>query len=389
MKAVVCQEGQLSVVERDEPRPGRGQLLVDVTRCGICGSDLHARQHSDAVADIAEDFGYSGLMRSRHEVVFGHEFCGVVVDHGPKTRKKIKSGTPVVAVPFLRGADGEVHLTGLSPHAPGAYAERMLVEQSLAMPVPNGLQPELAALTEPMAVAWHAVRRGEVGKKTVAIVIGCGPIGLAVICMLKAQGVRRVIASDFSAARRALASRCGADVVVDPAAGSPYEDLGRHGYLVQAPDAFELAVGGMEKLRRLPLPWEPIYRAAEAVGVAKPKGPVVFECVGLPGVIDQIVAAVPMATRVVVVGVCMEDDRFRPAMAINKEVDLRFALGYTPIEYRDALHMLAEGKVDPAPLVTGAVGLEGVDDAFAALGDAELHAKILIDPKSATSSVPR
>jgi threonine dehydrogenase-like Zn-dependent dehydrogenase len=381
MRAVVCKQAELSVVEREDPTPGRGQLLVDVTRCGICGSDLHARHHADAVADVAEEFGYSGLMRSGHEVVFGHEFCGVVVDHGPKTRKKIKAGTPVVAVPFLRAPDGNVHPTGLSPHAPGAYAERMLVEQSLAMPVPNGLRPELAALTEPMAVAYHAVRRGEVGKKTVAIVIGCGPIGLAVICMLKAQGVRRVVASDFSAARRALATRCGADLVVDPAAESPYGGLDRHGYLVRAPDLFELAVGGMEKLRRLPLPWEPVYRAAEAIGAAKPKGPVVFECVGLPGVIDQIAAAAPMATRVVVVGVCMEGDRFRPAMAINKEIDLRFVIGYTPLEYRDTLHMLAEGKVDPAPLVTGTVGLDGVDDAFAALGDAERHAKILIDPK--------
>jgi threonine dehydrogenase-like Zn-dependent dehydrogenase len=233
------------------------------------------------------------------------------------------------------------------------------------------------------------VRRGEVGKRTVAIVIGCGPIGLAVVCMLKAQGVRRVVAADFSATRRALAARCGADLVVDPAAESPYAGLDRHGYVVKAPELFEMAVGGMEKLRRLPLPWEPVYRAAEAIGAAKTQGPVVFECVGVPGVIDQIVAAAPMATRVVVVGVCMEGDRFRPAMAINKEVDLRFVIGYTPIEYRDTLHLLAEGKVDPAPLVTGTVGLDGVDDAFSALGDAERHAKVLIDPKSSVASISR
>jgi threonine dehydrogenase-like Zn-dependent dehydrogenase len=307
-----------------------------------------------------------------------------VVDHGPKTRKRIKIGTPVVALPFMRGDDGEVHLTGLSQHAPGAYAEQVVVEQPLAFPVPNGLRPELAALTEPMAVAWHAVRRGEVGKRTVAIVIGCGPIGLAVICMLKARGVRRVVAADFSPARRELALRCGADVVVDPAVDSPYKDLDQRGYLTSAPETLELALGSMDKLRRLPLPWEPVYRAAAAAG-AEPHGPVVFECVGVPGVIDGIISAVPMATRVVVVGVCMEEDRFRPAMAINKEIDLRFAFAYTPIEFRDTLHMLAEGKVDPAPLVTGTVGLDGVDDAFAALADPERHAKILIDPHLTSS----
>jgi threonine dehydrogenase-like Zn-dependent dehydrogenase len=78
----------------------------------------------------------------------------------------------------------------------------------------------------------------------------------------------------------------------------------------------------------------------------------------------------------------MEPDRIRPAMAVNKEIDLRFVVGYTPLEFRDTLHMLAEGKVDATPLVTGTVGLPGVDAAFDALGNPEKHAKILIDPSS-------
>ena len=95
---------------------------------------------------------------------------------------------------------------------------------------------------------------------------------------------------------------------------------------------------------------------------------------------------VAILSRVVVVGVCMGADRIRPAMAINKEIDLRFVIGYTPIEFRDTLHMLAEGKVNAAPLVTGSVGLEGVDKAFAALGDPAAHAKILVDPKSSAAA---
>jgi len=78
----------------------------------------------------------------------------------------------------------------------------------------------------------------------------------------------------------------------------------------------------------------------------------------------------------------MGADRIRPGLAINKEVELRFVLGYTPLEFRDALYMLADGEVDPTPLVTGTVGLPGVESAFDALGDPEVHAKILIDPKS-------
>lgn len=250
--------------------------------------------------------------------------------------------------------------------------------------MPNGLAPEIAALTEPMAVGWHAVQRGEVSKGQVAIVIGCGPIGLAVILSLKAKGVRTVIASDFSPGRRALATRCGADVVVDPAADSPF--AGEHGFLESFAAAGDLALTTIEKITKLRLPWWHVWRAADKAGATTPKHPVVFECVGVPGIIESIVSSAPVFSRVVVVGVCMGADRFRPSMAINKEIDLRFVLGYTPLEFRDTLYLLADGKIDAAPLITGTVGLSGVDAAFGALGDPEAHAKILIDPKSDAAS---
>jgi threonine dehydrogenase-like Zn-dependent dehydrogenase len=386
MKAVTCTDAKLEVVDSPSPTPAKGQLLIGVLRCGICGSDLHARHHCDELADLMVESGYRDFMRSNQHVVFGHEFCGEVLDHGPGTRKTPRPGTPVVALPLLRRGK-DVHGIGLSTMAPGGYAERLLVEQSLALPVPNGLAPEIAALTEPMAVGWHAVRRGEVGKGDVAIVIGCGPIGLAVICLLKAQGVRTVIASDFSPGRRALATACGADAVVDPAQDSPYAAAAGSGHLEGILEAFDLAVGMLEKLNRLRLPWWHFWRAAEAVGAATPKHPIIFECVGVPGVIDDIITSAPLFSRVVVVGVCMGSDQIRPAMAINKEIDLRFVLGYTPLEFRDTLHMLADGKVDVAPLVTGTVGLLGVEAAFDALGDPEAHAKILIDPRRSDSTI--
>jgi threonine dehydrogenase-like Zn-dependent dehydrogenase len=385
MKTVTCTNAKLEVVDRPTPTPAKGQLLIDVLRCGICGSDLHARHHCDELADVMAESGYDAFMRSNQHVVFGHEFCGEVVDYGPGTRKAPRLGTPVVALPLLRRGK-EVHGIGLSTMAPGAYAEQLLVEQSLTLPVPNGLAPEMAALTEPMAVGWHAVRRGEVGKGDVAIVIGCGPIGLAVICMLKAHGVRTVIASDLSSGRRALATACGADTAVDPAQDSPYTAAAGRGYLQSILEAFDLAVGTLEKLQRLRLPWWHVWRAAEAAGAATPKHPVIFECVGVPGIIDSIITSAPLFSRVVVVGVCMGSDHIRPAMAINKEIDLRFVLGYTPLEFRDTLHMLADGKVNAAPLITGTVGLSGVEAAFDALGDPKAHAKILIDPKANAAS---
>jgi threonine dehydrogenase-like Zn-dependent dehydrogenase len=386
MKSVTCTNAKLEVVDRPTPIPAKGQLLIEVLRCGICGSDLHARRHCDEVAGVMADSGYDAFMRSNQQVVMGHEFCGEVVDYGPGTRKNVRRGTPVVSLPMLRRGK-DVHAIGLSTMAPGAYAEQLLVEQSLTCAVPNGLAPEIAALTEPMAVGWHAVRRGEVGKGDVAIVIGCGPIGLAVICMLKAHGVRTVIASDFSSGRRALAIACGADIVVDPAQDSPYTTEAGRGHMQGILEAFDLAIGTIEKLQRLRLPWWHVWRAAEKAGAATPKHPVIFECVGVPGIIDGIITSAPLFSRVVVVGVCMGSDHIRPAMGINKEIDLRFVLGYTPLEFRDTLYMLAEGKVDVTPLITGTVGLPGVEAAFDALGDPEAHAKILIDPKSDAASL--
>jgi threonine dehydrogenase-like Zn-dependent dehydrogenase len=385
VRAVVCRQAELAVGDVAAPTPERGQLVLDVVRCGICGSDLHARRHADAMADVAVEVGYDGVMRADQSIVMGHEFSGVVTARGKGS--KLREGTPVVSFPLLRHG-GAVHPTGLSASAPGAYAEQVLVEDALTLQVPNGLAPEVAALTEPLAVGLHAVRRGEVGKRQVAIVIGCGPVGLAVIGMLKASGVRTVVASDYSPGRRALARTIGADVVVDPATESPYSAAAGHGHLTTGPEVFELGVSTVEKLRRLPVvPWHQVWRVADRLGAATPKHPVVFECVGVPGVVEEIISSAPLYSRVVVVGVCMEPDRFRPAMAINKEIDLRFVLGYTPLEFRDALHLLADGKIDGASMITGVVGLDGVAGAFEALADPEVHAKIMIDPASTAVEV--
>jgi len=370
------------VVDLPDPQPIEGQLVLDVSACGICGSDLHAKDHADELTDVMGTLGYPDFMRGDTPTVMGHEFSGVITERGPKTPKALKEGMTVVSFPMVR-SHGGVHLTGLSPLAPGAYAERVLVEASLTFPVPNGLSADIAALTEPMAVALHAVRRAQVKKGDTTVVIGCGPVGLAIITHLKAAGVKTIVASDFSPARRDLARRCGADVVVDPAVDSPYEEMPTMGVITKAPELYDLALSSMYKLRKLP-GWQHVYRAAEAAGAAGPKRPVIFECVGVPGMIDGIVAAAPLNSRVIVVGVCMGADRIRPTMALAKEVDMRFAFGYTPLDFYDSLHMLADGKLVAEPLITGKVGLKGVAGAFWALGDPEQHAKVMIDPRSST-----
>jgi threonine dehydrogenase-like Zn-dependent dehydrogenase len=380
MKAVTCQEGRLEIVDLPAPEPAKGQVVLTVHRCGICGSDLHARHHADEQADVLAEAGYPDLMRSHQQVVFGHEFSGEVAEYGPGTRKTLPVGSPVVAMPLRRRGD-EVHAIGLSAKAPGAYAEQVLVEESLMFPLPNGLSPDLAVLTEPLAIGHHAVQRSEIDKEDLAIVIGCGPVGLAVICMLKAEGVHTVVASDFSAGRRQLAGTCGADILIDPGLSSPYEAAGDQGFLTTVPALVELGISTMEQLTGQPDPWHHVMRMAMKMG-AGPSRPVVFECVGVPGMIDSVITGAPLGSRVVVAGVCMQPDTIRPAMAINKEIDLRFVVGYTPLEFWDTLNLLADGKVNAVPIVTGTVGLGGVEAAFQALAEPERHAKILIDPSS-------
>jgi threonine dehydrogenase-like Zn-dependent dehydrogenase len=169
--------------------------------------------------------------------------------------------------------------------------------------------------------------------------------------------------------------------VVDPRETDPFDAYGvRRGHLRSAQGLFDLALGSMRAARRLPGDsWARLMRLAERTGQV-PQGPVVFECVGVPGMIDALVGQAPLRSRVIVVGVCMEPDTIRPAVAIGKEIDLRFVFGYDPAEFHQTLQWLASGRVDPTPLVTGTVGLDGVAGAFEDLAAADRHAKILIRP---------
>lgn len=386
MKAVVCSNGRLSVEEVPAPRPGPGQILLNVARAGICGSDLHIRLHADELADMTAIVGYDDAPRMSDEVVLGHEICGEIAEYGPNTNRRRKPGSLVVSMPMIRNGRTP-YILGSSKTVTGAYAEQIVVQESFTFDVPNGIGAERAALTEPMAVGWHAVRKSRIGKKQTAFVIGCGPVGLAVVATLKAAGVRTVVASDFSPTRRKLAEQLGADVVVDPRDADPFASSPNPPKLAAIQDFLNTGFDAMEKLRRVPgAPWWLAFRAMHSLRIGAP-GPVVFECVGVPGIIDSLVDAAPLMSQLVVAGTCLEPDTFHPSRATAKSIDIGFSTGYDPGEFRDTLHMIADGTIDATPLVTATVGLADVDAAFAALDDPERHAKILIDPRSTTPAV--
>jgi threonine dehydrogenase-like Zn-dependent dehydrogenase len=357
MKAVIRRDKRLVCDEIAELTPGEGQLLVKTLACGICGSDLHALHHMEHMIDLSRRAG--GLDNGfdpTADTVFGHEFCAEILDHGPGSTRALKAGTRVVSVPVTLHQGG-AEMLGFSNRLPGGFAERMLLSEAMVLAVPNGLATDKAALTEPFAVGAHAVAKARLDPKSVSLVVGCGPVGLAVIAGLKAQGYGPVIAADFSPRRRAAAEKLGADVVIDPAVEDPHgrwEGLG-------VPKA--RAAQSMMQMMGVPL-----------------ARPVVFECVGAPGVVQSLIEAAPAGAQIVVAGVCMETDRIEPSIAITKEIELTFVFGYTPEEFAMTLRQLAEGIIDVDGVVTGTVGLDGVAGAFTALGDPEAHVKILVQP---------
>jgi threonine dehydrogenase-like Zn-dependent dehydrogenase len=328
------------MVYRDDvpdPVPESGQVLVGVRACGICGSDLHFAAHGAqvlAMSDkIARDAGTVMSVDLAGDVFMGHEFSAEVLEAGPDTDTH-PPGTMVTSIPVLLSTKG-VEPIVYSNNTIGGYAERMLLSAPLLLPIPNGLDLKHAALTEPLAVGLHAVNKSNIAPGETALVLGCGPIGIAIIAALRARGVETIAASDFSPKRRELAAAMGAHQTVDAAQGSPFDTV---------------------------------------------KPAVVFEAIGIPGIIDEVLLRARPGTRLVVAGVCMQPDTLHPFFAIAKEINVQFVLAYGPDEFADSLRALAEGEIDVTPLITGEVGLDGVGAAFDDLADPERHCKILVTP---------
>ncbi len=348
MRACVMRDHRLVVDEVPDPVPAFGQVLVRNRACGICGSDLHFLRHARTMVDLtAELEGSMGDMGGMgptpidlsRDIIMGHEFCGEVLEIGPDTVGPAP-GTLVVSLPVVLSATG-IHQLAYNNDFPGGFGERMLLSAPLLLEVPAGVPAETAALTEPLAVGIHAVARSGVTRGDAAVVVGCGPVGLAVIAALKMAGIELIVAADLSPARRGLAELLGATEAVDPRV-------------------------------------EPVIEAWRRLDGRRPLA--AFEAVGVPGILQQLLRDVPRSTTVTVVGVCMEPDTIQPFFGIAKELSVRFAFAYGPDEFTGALRAIAEGEVDVAPMVTGTVDLAGTPDAFEDLGRPDEHVKILVKP---------
>jgi (R,R)-butanediol dehydrogenase/meso-butanediol dehydrogenase/diacetyl reductase len=274
--------------------------------------------------------------------VLGHEFCGEVVAVGTGVQGW-PEGQLAVSMPLQACGRCRWCLVGDVAHCehveligiggrPGGFAELVRVHQATTFALPSGLG-ELAAIVEPLAVGLHAVATARLRPGDRVLIIGGGSVGTAVSLWARRLGAGEVVVSDPVAHRREGALMYGATGTHDPAVGA-------------LPDGFD----------------------------------VVFECVGLSGMIQAAIVAVAVHGRVVVAGVCMQPDQIVPMVGIMKEVEVRFAIYYQRNEFATAAALLAAAEIDPAPFVTSRVGLDGVNDAFARLRSTVAERKIMVVP---------
>jgi len=325
--AVTARDGGFEVVDLRDPSPEPDQLVVRVTACGVCGSDIKARPVMPP------------------GTVMGHELGGEVVAVGASARAAgWRAGATVAVLPVASCGRCEWCTSGDVAHCasvrflglgsdPGGFAELAAVPARHAFPLPGELPATFAALVEPFAVGLHGATSAEIGPGDEVLVIGAGGVGLTTVAWARARGAARVTACDPDAARRALA----------------------------------IAMGATDELAS----------AADADGA---RYDAVVECVGRPELVEAGAAAARARGRIVVAGACVEPVRLEPIAALLKELTFRFSVCYRPSEFREVIDAFSTGAIDPAPLIGPTVGLDRLGEAFELVRVASAGGRVLVSP---------
>ena len=333
MRAVTFQElhQPLAFETLPDPTPDAGQVVVKVGRCGICGSDLH----------MTEDPAYG----CKHGDVLGHEFAGEVVGLGSKV-EGLKTGDLVSVIPLMSCGrcehcrKGEVQWCEQFGLQGGGYADYALTRPNQCVRLPSDVSVADGAIVEPLAVALHGVNLSGFKAGDKVLVLGAGPIGLAVAFWARRLGAAKVAVQDIADFQEQRALDMGVDVfVVDP------ED--------------------------------PVGSAERGLGG---KADIVFECVGIPGLIDQAVQQVRNRGTVLLLGLCTRPDPINSFAMLSKEVRLVTSAFFTVPEYRASLDALAAGAIEPRLLVTDTISLADTPEVFESLKRRTSQCKVLIAP---------
>jgi threonine dehydrogenase-like Zn-dependent dehydrogenase len=277
----------------------------------------------------------------------GHEFVGEVVGHGPGCSDQLPVGTRVTSMPVRLVAGGleGMRIIGQHPEAQGSFGELLVVAEPMARAVVGDVSNDAVALVDAFAVGEFYVRSANVQPGEVPIVIGAGAVGLSAVAALAARGIEPIIASDFKADRRALAADFGAHVLVDPAERSPFEVW------------FELV------LER---------------GLAS--APVIVECVGASGLLQSLVEASPMGTRIYAAGGWYTGDTLDCTLATRQGVTIQFGGGPQGEDWYGTLDAVCEGRLDPVPSIGMIIGLDEVPDAIDLARRSDGPPRIVVHP---------
>lgn len=338
LAAVYKGSGTIAVEERPVPVPGPGQALLEISHCGVCGTDVHT---------LHGDWGSPGS-------IVGHEYSGIVVAVGPDSGEW-EVGGRVVGGPS-RGcgrcsscAAGRTNLCATRPRAgldpfTGAFAAYKLVDVACLYRVPHGLDLRTAALTEPLAVALHGIRQAAPSAGDRVLVTGAGPIGLLHVAVLRSSGVSRVVVSEPSTTRKELARRVGATAVLDP------DDL-------------------IEPLWPMDLVAEPYM--------------VAYECSGHREAMERALANLDVGGTLVLSGTGMRRPRFDPNRIILNELTIKGTVEYTPDDYEAALSMLADGLIPTELLIEPEdQPLSRLQWVVGRLSGGEIAGKVMVVPRA-------
>lgn len=340
MRAAVFKEmSKPLVIETvSDPVPTAHDIILKVKNCGICGSDLHMTEPTSTMP-----LALGSIM--------GHEFAGEVIEVGSAVKHLWKPGDRLAGFPViccgdhtpcinfgLRGSCAKMLSVGLGA-APGAYAEFVRIGANSGYKLPQSVSFREGAMVEPLAVGLHAVDMARMPRGATVLIIGAGPVGLATMLWAKFLGARHVIVSEKAEVRRQMAAKFGATDAIDPG--------------------------------------EPLVAQVQKIAGKAPD--VIFECVGVPGLLNTTMMEAPRGGRIVVAGVCQQPDTILPLMGIVKELEIQFVLGYRPDDFDYVIAMIAGDRIEVGHMVTDIVDLDALPAAFEALRKPSHQCKVMLE----------